>query len=414
MSSWLLAESAAVSVIVRMPLAHFADKSVSKRNWFLWALVLAFVSTIATAFGSSLFVLFVGRFVQAIAGSIMWVVGYTTVADTVPIQHTAKTYAAISMAVSLGTSTGPMISGILFQLAGYWVAWASAFTVIGVDIVFRLLMVEKNPTKQVGKYSQFSKHGSISDRATLKDVSEDTAERASNSEYSPLLSTQYDEPATTSPVLQKAPNFYRCIFSKPNFAGAVWCSFMFGFLTTTFNATVPLHVRDEFNWGSMQSGLIFAALQAPRLVMSPLVGWLKDRAGTRTPTAFGFVVLAPLIWLLGIPGNEHFPFANKGNRGPVLYVLTMTLIGVHITFLNGVGTIEATVAVDELQKKHPGAFGPNGGKSRALAIASIFWTLGSFVGPVAAGTLNDKVGYYTMNCVVGEYLRVFDILLANS
>lgn len=53
MSSWLLAESAAVSVIVRMPLAHFADKSVSKRNWFLWALVLAFVSTIATAFGSS-------------------------------------------------------------------------------------------------------------------------------------------------------------------------------------------------------------------------------------------------------------------------------------------------------------------------------------------------------------------------
>ncbi|KAJ6132445.1 hypothetical protein N7471_007660, partial [Penicillium samsonianum] len=87
----------------------------------------------------------------------------------------------------------------------------------------------------------------------------------------------------------------------------------------------------------------------------------------------------------------------------------MTLIGFHITFLNGVGTIEATAP-----KKHPGAFGPNGGKSRALAIPSIIWTLGSFVGPVVAGTINDKVGYYTMNYAIGEYLHVFDILLANS
>ncbi|KAJ5958674.1 major facilitator superfamily domain-containing protein [Penicillium vulpinum] len=80
----------------------------------------------------------------------------------------------------------------------------------------------------------------------------------------------------------------------------------------------------------------------------------------------------------------------------------MTLIGFHTTFLNGAGTIEATVVVDELQTRHPKAFGPNGGNSRALAIASILWILGSFAGPVTAGALNDKVGYYTMNCVVGE------------
>lgn len=52
-SSWLLAESAAVSVIIRVPLAHFADKSASKRNWLLWALVIALASTASTALGSS-------------------------------------------------------------------------------------------------------------------------------------------------------------------------------------------------------------------------------------------------------------------------------------------------------------------------------------------------------------------------
>ncbi|KAJ5190938.1 uncharacterized protein N7498_009923, partial [Penicillium cinerascens] len=387
MSSWLLTEGAAVSVIIRMPLAHFADKSASKRNWFLWALVICLGSNIATAFGSSLFVLFAGRLVLAIASSIMWVVGFATVADVVPLQHTAKTYAVISMAVSLGTSTGPMLSGILFQLAGYWVAWASAFTIIGVDIVFRLLMVEKNHLERTG---------TTGDSVTEPD---------SPSENSPLLSTDSDGSETYA-VPKTTPNFYKCIFSKPNFVGGIYCSFIFGLLVATFNATVPLHVREVFQWGGMQSGLMFGALQAPRLVVTPLVGWLKDRAGTRIPTAFGFAILAPLLWLLGIPGSEQFPFINAVIRGTVLYVLVMTLIGIQFSFLNGSGSIEATVAAIELEKEHPGTFGPNGGKSRALAIASIAWTLGTCVGPVISGTLNKTFGYYAMNCVCGKYARL--------
>jgi MFS family permease len=59
--------------------------------------------------------------------------------------------------------------------------------------------------------------------------------------------------------------------------------------------------------------------------------------------------------------------------------------------------------VNELGQEHPGAFGPNDGKSRALAIVGVAWTLGNFVGPVLAGVLNERVDYYAMNCVLGEY-----------
>lgn len=65
------------------------------------------------------------------------------------------------------------------------------------------------------------------------------------------------------------------------------------------------------------------------------------------------------------------------------------------------------MAVDELQKEYPNAFGPNGGKSRALAIIGVAYTFGSFTGPILAGTLCDKYGYYVMNSVVGEYLISF-------
>lgn len=59
------------------------------------------------------------------------------------------------------------------------------------------------------------------------------------------------------------------------------------------------------------------------------------------------------------------------------------------------------MTVDEIEAKHPGIFGPNGGYSRALSLASMSWTAGSFVGPILSGFLVEQIGYYEMNCVMG-------------
>lgn len=72
-------------------------------------------------------------------------------AESVPLQHIGKIYAIVFMAASAGVSVGPMISGVLFQLGGYWAAWSSAFAIIGVDIIFRLLMIEKPIHEKTGE-----------------------------------------------------------------------------------------------------------------------------------------------------------------------------------------------------------------------------------------------------------------------
>lgn len=72
------------------------------------------------------------------------------------------------------------------------------------------------------------------------------------------------------------------------------------------------------------------------------------------------------------------------------------------------------MAVSELENDYPGAFGSNGGKSRALSIASTFWTLGTCVGPLLAGYLVEQVGYFNMNCVVGEYSLIFCRLIRDN
>lgn len=161
MSFWLLAETAGISVVLSPLIGHYADKVDSKRIWLLSALVIALASTLGVALATSsqqlrhprfciilltvtaVFGLFASRFVQAVASTIIWVVGYATVADNIPKENTGRTYSAISMAVAAGTSSGPMLSGILFQVGGYWVAWSSAFVILVIDIVLRLLMLER-------------------------------------------------------------------------------------------------------------------------------------------------------------------------------------------------------------------------------------------------------------------------------
>ena len=196
-----------------------------------------------------------------------------------------------------------------------------------------------------------------------------------------------------------------------------------------FDATLPIHVRDAFNWGSLQSGLIFVGLSAPSIGLAPLIGWWKDRIGSRTPTTLGFLGLAPLIWLSGVPGDDRFPWANQGHLGQVIYAISITAVGIMISFLCGAGTIEATrmlaippplninilircindsfclfqETIDELEAKHPGIFGPKSGYSRALSISSTGWTLGSFIGPIISGVIIERAGYYVASCVIGEF-----------
>jgi MFS family permease len=95
--------------------------------------------------------IFIGRFIQAIASSFMWVVGYATIADNVDPKRMGMIYGIISTIVAIGLSAGPMVSGVLFKIGGYWTAWASAFAILLVDIVLRLLMLE-NPRRKRGKH----------------------------------------------------------------------------------------------------------------------------------------------------------------------------------------------------------------------------------------------------------------------
>lgn len=163
-------------------------------------------------------------------------------------------------------------------------------------------------------------------------------------ENEPLLS----DPCGAAVEEKTGLQFYLYMFRHRKFVAGGLSYLTFAILTTSFDTTLPLHVRDVFGWKSMLAGLMFFAFQGPGILLSPLSGWLKDRVGTRWPTTAGFIGVAPVMWLLGTPGDDRFPWVNEGNRGQIIYTVAMVGVGILTCLLNGAGTIEATGMFDGL------------------------------------------------------------------
>ena len=192
---------------------------------------------------------------------------------------------------------------------------------------------------------------------------------------------------------------------------------MHSLLITGFISTVAPHARDALHWGVFPVGLIFASIQGPGIVLAPAVGWLKDRVGSRSPTATGFFLVAPLQFVAGVAGEERFKWAPTGLVAKVIYATSMALTGCFMCLLYGVGTMEATgmlslmlvqspyadffaETVDTIESSNPGIFGPRGGYSRAISVTTISWMTGSLVIPVVAGVVVEEFGYFEFQCIL--------------
>ncbi|KAJ5146178.1 uncharacterized protein N7515_000742 [Penicillium bovifimosum] len=377
-TSIFLVEGALISIISSPFVGDIADRASSKKVLLLVLLVLTLISVLCLSITTSLAWLFIGRFFQCIVSNALYIVGIATMAENIGSEHMGKIAGLSSTLTAAGTCSGPVIAGFLFGIKGYWMAWAGAALFLVVDIIMRLLMIEK-PQKR---------------RAVGVSCVEDRS-HSHSSEREPLLDTSRQSIDEIG-----GWRFYLCLFRRPRFAAGMICYFVFALFVASFESTISMHVRNAFGWGVFPVGLLFASIQGPGMLLAPLVGWLKDRVGSRVPTTIGFFSIAPFLWLLGVAGDERFPWATVGTRGKIIYGVCTTMVGCFTCLLSGVGAMEATETVDELEDLHPGIFGPYGGYSRAVAVTNMSWMSGLLVGPILAGFMVEQFGYYELQCVL--------------
>lgn len=97
--------------------------------------------------GRSIALLVLGRIFQGFSAAIVWSVGLALLADTYGSKiGMAMGYSSIAM--SMGLLVSPVIGGAVYNHVGYYAVYYIAFGCILLDIILRLILIEKKVARQ--------------------------------------------------------------------------------------------------------------------------------------------------------------------------------------------------------------------------------------------------------------------------
>lgn len=300
-------------------------------------------------------ILLVGRGIQAIGGNAAWIVGLATLAETVGQDNTGKTLGFMSSFFASGVLFGPMTSGMLLPLVGYWITWVVAISVLVVDMIMRVVMIEKKQSRGVNDRKDSLTVESPSDieatqannpnefneqTALLHGPSSDNEDQSYSKPQSDLATN--DKQNSIPELTASSENFYKFILTNSRALTALTCHCTMGVILLSLDTTLPLHATRTFGWGTGKVSLLFLILQMPTLLLSTFVGMLKDRVGTRIPTGFGFIAMGFSLLLLGTAANESLVFEGIENKAQTFTMVALAGMGTARSFISGSAILEIT------------------------------------------------------------------------
>ncbi|KOS40053.1 hypothetical protein ACN38_g9092 [Penicillium nordicum] len=362
--------------------AHLAEKTSSQKKPLLIALAGCFVGTLMIALAPSVWVLFVGRILQSMAGAATWVVGFALLANNVDKKNLGQSMGMAMSFVTAGMVGGPTVSGAMLQLFGYWAAWSLPLVVLVLDIVARLVMIE--PARK-------------SPKAASKSVlNNDGCPEESTALLSDTPATARPDDCTVENKHDLKHEYYRVMLSDPRVLTALANVIVVSSLMSGINNTLPVHLRQVFGWKSLLISMMFFCLQVPNIVLSGPSGWLRDRIGIRGPTVFGWLAMVPLILLLGIPGDPHFPWAGGDAAGKSIFTSSLIALGSILPLVRGVGAVQLAYVVKDMEAKDAHMFEANRSNLRVFSMTEVGFSLGMMLGPLLTGSLFELVGFFYM------------------
>jgi len=299
--------------------------------------------------------------------------------------------------MTLGILIAPLLGGVVFDRAGYDAVFAMAYALIGLDIVLRLLLVEK---KVAARWDP----GTTGGRAPVVGIAESNETSPPNSSSS---DAEKGRPETSGRPEIDADDFRRrrrdrlppvlsLLYSRRLLAALV-CSLLQAALLTSFDSVLTIHAAGVFGWSSTGAGLLFLPIVVPGF-LAPLFGWLSDKYGGRYFATAGFFFAVPsLVCLQFVDENSIH------DKVLLCALLAVTGLFLALTFPPIMAEISSVVEAKEksmLARGHPG-FGSGGAYAQAYALFNVAFAGGCMVGPLLAGFIVEHRGWATMSWVLG-------------
>jgi len=358
-----------------------ADRSSSRRAPLLGGLLTIGGATALLMLGRSLPVLLIGRILQGLSGSLVWTVGLALLTDTVQKERIGQAMGYVTAAFSAGALCGPLLGGVFYSGAGYYSVFVLGFAFVGIDILMRMLIVEKAIATQ-----WCPKEVSVSGDSAHQGAGEEVKDSASA--VNAQAPSEKSKVITTDPI----PTFMGCklppmilLLRIPRLLASLFGCFVQATALAAFDGVLPAHVKNTFHWNSTGAGIIFLTLVLPTLT-SPFFGYLSDRYGGRYLTTFGFLATIP-FWVC-------LRFITSNTMG-IKVLLCILLCGIGFGLTMGLvplmAEIDHVVALEE--KRHPGRLGKKGGAAQGFALFNAAYAIGIIVGPLWAGFIVESGGF---------------------
>lgn len=341
--------------------------------------------------GTNLALWITGRILQGASTAIVWTAGLAMLSDTFTSDELGQSMGYIGMAMTLGLMAGPLVGGALYQHGGYYSVFGLSFGLIGLDILARLVMIERKHAIQWLKAEQCEEPegnqgndvlhpGKLFDRAETNN-----AEASISGDVTPV--SEPKEPA----VKHTAASRLRKLLSSPRMVVAIWTYLVIGTILTSFDSVLPLFVEETFNWAQTAQGLIFIPISIPSF-LDPLIGRVIDR----WPRCGRYMCTTAL--LCSVPVLVCLRFVTHNSIGQkVLLCALLALIGICVAaFLMPPVMVEVSAAVHAIEAKAPDVFGQGGAMALAYGVLNSAWAGGTIVGPFFAGFIRNDAGWGTM------------------
>jgi MFS family permease len=267
-------------------------------------------------------------------------VGLALVVDTFGVQNVGEKAGYALSSSTLGVISGPVLGGAVYEHAGYNAVVGMMIGLVAMDILLRLIMVEKKiavkwqdtpateepPSNGRVTNGQRNKRNGIG-TFNSSDTSTRVGEGAGSSQEDDGRSEDGRLDDEEQPLLQnkpltskrgKMPPIYHLIKS-PRIIANIYAVFISYVLLASFDSDLALFVKETFKWESTGAGLIYLTIALPSL-LSPIAGSLSDRFGARWFAAGGFAGNFVFVTLLRL-------VIKNTTAQIVLLCCLMTLIG---------------------------------------------------------------------------------------
>ncbi|KAI4086066.1 MAG: hypothetical protein LQ344_007881 [Seirophora lacunosa] len=370
-----------------------ADRTSNRSVTFYAGLLILAAATLLFGLAKASWVLLISRLFQGLSAAVTYTVGLALLVDTVGRDNIGQWMGTALSSSSFGLIVSPLLGGIVYAKAGYMAVFAMALSLIVVDIIMRLIMIEKKSaakyksieevTPANGFYGTFTSEQDASDEQNVGPAS--PVKRQQEPDKAPLLPGPSKD---SSRKKGKMPTIL-VLLGMPRLLAAIYGIFVNVSILAAFDGVLPLYVKRLFGWNSLNAGLIFLCLAIPALT-GPLVGKLSDKTGPRWIAVAGCSLTAPPLILLRLVAHDSM------EQKILLCGFTLILIVSPVA-------ADLSAVVEEKEKADPDAFGPGGAYGQAFALFNCSMAAATLFGPVVAGALVEAYGWGVMTAAMGVF-----------